>query len=520
MKTFFEKPYFYLFIILVGISLKFYKVEQKFFWDDEIATVLHTSGISLNDYEKQIPVNTIFPRSYFDNILNLNERNLKLSDQIIGLSLMPQLTPAHYYYLIFWVRLFGDQYISYRYFSIVIFILSLPFLFLLTKKLFRSSTAGWIAASLYAVSPFFHSYTQEARYYILWSLAVLIMHYLFLMASENQNRLWWGIYILAGILAIHTTILISILFIMHLTYYLIFHRKNWKPFFIGLGIISLFTLPWLIFIYRYRNAIDGSLTWQLIDEGHINIGEILMFQLKNIAFVFFDARVFKFDKSIFLIINFTILLLSIISLIIIFKKAGIKQFLFVVLATFTGIIVLGSLDFFRNSFTSNLPRYHLQNYIGALLMFAFAGKTLLEKSSVLFGILFITFIIGGILSSKAISDNPAFGNRFDSRYNVADAEEYFSGNQHVLIISDYYPFAYTTFMSVIKRSKNKNIDCIYAKADYPDFANNFNLKVYDKVYALNLSEKLEENLKQCFQEKMVVIRDKPKYVRIFEIQTH
>lgn len=156
-------------------------------------------------------------------------------------------------------------------------------------------------------------------------------------------------------------------------------------------------------------------------------------------------------------------------------------------------------------------------------MFAFAGKTLLEKSSLVFGILFTTFIVAGVLSSKAISDNPSFGKRNDSRYLVEGAEQYFSGNEHVLIISDYQPFAYTTFMSMVNRSKNKNIDCIYAKPDYPDFANDFNLKKYDKVYAMNLSDKLQENLKQCFQDKMVVIREQKSKRFAFvvhEIQTY
>ncbi len=511
MKAFFNKPYIYLLIVVIGIGLKFYKLDEKFFWDDEIATVLHTSGIPMDEYEKKIPVNTIFSRSYFDKILALNDRHLNIFDQITGLTMMPQLTPGHYYYLIFWVRLFGDGYMSYRYFSVFIFLLSLPFLFLLTKKLFHSSTAGWIAVSLYAVSPFFQAYSQEARYYILWGLAIIIIDYLLLMASEKQNRLWWGLYAVAGALAIHTTILFSLVFLMHIIYYFTFHKKDWKPFVISLGIIFLCALPWLTFIYINRHNIENSLSWQLVYDGHIKLFQLILFQLKDLSDVFFNMDIFKVNIAEIILHHIFYLAILNAGIIVLFKKADKKQILFVMLATFVGFIVFITLDYIRNSYASSLPRYSLLNYIGIILLFTFAGKTLLEKSGVIFSIIFIAVIAGGIISSKAISDNPAFGNRFDSPYHVEDARELFSGNNHILIISDYQLIgghSFSTFMSLINRSKDKNIDCIYAKPDYPDFATDFNLGNYDKVYAMYLSKELTDDLKKCFQDKMVIIKDR------------
>ena len=153
--SFLKKPYIYLFIILIGILLKFYKLQDNFFWDDEIATVLHTTGISMDDYEKKLPVNRIVNRSYYDNLLTINDKDFNIADQMTGLGKMPQLTPGHYYFLIFWTRIFGDNYMSYRYFSVFIFVITLPFIFLLTRKVFNSDLAAWIATSLFAVSSSF-----------------------------------------------------------------------------------------------------------------------------------------------------------------------------------------------------------------------------------------------------------------------------------------------------------------------------------------------------------------------------
>ncbi|HKJ40761.1 MAG TPA: glycosyltransferase family 39 protein [Sunxiuqinia sp.] len=511
MKDFFTKPYIYLIIIAIGIGLKFYKLDQKFFWDDEIATILHTSGIPMNTYEAKIPVNTVFNRSYFDKILELNSRHLNIFDQVKGLMMMPQLTPGNYYYLIFWIRLFGDGYMSYRYFSVFIFLLSLPVFFMFTRKLFQSKTAAWIAVSLYAVSPFFHAYSQEARYYILWALFIVAMDYLLLMAAEKQNRLWWGVYVVAGALAIHTTILFSLIFLMHIIYYLRFHRVNWKPFFISLGIIFLCALPWLIFIYINRMTIENSMTWQVARSGHIGIGTILLWQLTDYLGVLFNPEVFHWGNVAFTVALVVAGLLLIVGSIVLIKKASKKQALFVMLATFVGMVVIVSEDAVRNSFTSLLPRYQLLNYIGFILMLAFAGKLLLKKNSVVFGVLFVGLVFGGIASSKAISDNVSFGNRGDSPYHVAEAKNYFSGDQHVLIISDCNlfsgPYAFSMFMSLIHRCKDKNIDLIYAKPDYPDFSKKIDMSKYDAVYAMYLTDGLLKDLKKCFPKDMVLVDD-------------
>jgi len=86
MKSFFkflQKPYIYILIVLIGISLKFYQLEEQFFWDDEVATILHTTGISLSEYDKNLPVNEIVSKSYYENLLKINEKNLNIGEQIL-----------------------------------------------------------------------------------------------------------------------------------------------------------------------------------------------------------------------------------------------------------------------------------------------------------------------------------------------------------------------------------------------------------------------------------------------------
>ena len=58
-RQFIKKLWLYLIILVIGVSLKFYKIDSRYFWYDEICTVMHTSGIKEIDYVKMFPENEI-----------------------------------------------------------------------------------------------------------------------------------------------------------------------------------------------------------------------------------------------------------------------------------------------------------------------------------------------------------------------------------------------------------------------------------------------------------------------------
>jgi hypothetical protein len=58
-RNFFLKPWLYLLIVAVGLFLKFYGINGKLFWQDEISTVLYTTGIKDTVLQNNIPRNEI-----------------------------------------------------------------------------------------------------------------------------------------------------------------------------------------------------------------------------------------------------------------------------------------------------------------------------------------------------------------------------------------------------------------------------------------------------------------------------
>lgn len=179
-------PWLCLVIVIVGTLLKFKHLESKLFWQDEISTVLYTSGVTPDKYINAIPINQIKDISYYDSLLHLNNKSQSLKSEIKGILSDTHLTPAHYVFLTLWHRIVGDDDLHFRLFSVFIFIISLPFLFLLARTLFNSNLGGWIATSLYAVSPFINLAAQEARYYGLWVFC-FILSKLFIFAGYKAK---------------------------------------------------------------------------------------------------------------------------------------------------------------------------------------------------------------------------------------------------------------------------------------------------------------------------------------------
>jgi len=99
MKTiqrFFNRPWFYAFIVVIGILLKFDAIDSRYFWWDEVSTILHTSGNTGFEYLEMFPENEIRNISYYNSFLHLNNQNHIITSQLKGVWNMTNLNLLHY----------------------------------------------------------------------------------------------------------------------------------------------------------------------------------------------------------------------------------------------------------------------------------------------------------------------------------------------------------------------------------------------------------------------------------------
>jgi mannosyltransferase len=133
-------------ITLIGVALRFYKLDREPFWFDEAYTALSV----------HLPVTGILERLR-------GEGN----------------APLYYLLMHFWCGVFGDGVYAFRFVSAVFGALTIPLMYCVGARMF-SRPAGLMAAALAAVSPLHIHYAQEARMYpLVPPLAIAVLYALY-----------------------------------------------------------------------------------------------------------------------------------------------------------------------------------------------------------------------------------------------------------------------------------------------------------------------------------------------------
>ena len=514
IQKFLLRPWLYLIIVIIGISLKFYQLDHRLFWFDEICTIQHTSGISDHKYPDMIPVNEIKNISYYHDLYHLKTQHYTIGSQLKGLFSSTQLTPLHYSFLIFWYRIVGDDFIDYRLFSVFIFIITLPFLYLLTKNLFDSNLAGWISMCLYSISPFIHLFAQEARYYILWSFFLIVLHYFLLLAIQHRKKSWWFAYIITAILAMYTSPFTGIIIFGHLIYIWFFEKDLRRPYAISLLFVILCYMPWILSMYFNRSEIVSALSWQ---KKNFHVG--FLFPLVGQIFYFISVFFFKIDYHNLsftippdftpgmigaFMINILVLILLIISFLYLFKKSGKKITWFLLLIILPGVLLFYSLDIARNSINSWWWRYLIFYAAGIILVMTFLLFKKIERGNLFYSGVFIGLTIVSILSILTISKTRYWflGGRVYQQVYIEDAN-FISKATKPLLITDYsFRIGWVDFSVVMNECKSENVDILRASPDIKEVEQKISDKKYSDIYVIHASPKLVQNLKSQFGEKM------------------
>jgi uncharacterized membrane protein len=176
------------FILVVGIFLRFYNLDGKIYWRDEVFTSLQISGHLLDVAEyRELFTGELVSQADIAEYQYVNS-DTSYADTINGLKeFEPQLTPFYFVLARGWNSLLGNSTFINRLLTAFISLLCLPFVYWLGLQLFEKSTVAWVATAFVAVSPFQILYAQEARPYSLWVLTTLISSVLLLRAQKQAN---------------------------------------------------------------------------------------------------------------------------------------------------------------------------------------------------------------------------------------------------------------------------------------------------------------------------------------------
>jgi uncharacterized membrane protein len=170
--------------------------------------------------------------------------------------------PLYSLILHLWLKL-GDSEFTMRLLSTLFAILTIPFIFLITKRLTQDSNhlAGYLSAAFLCLSPFHLYYSQEVRCYTLFLLLSAISFYLVLLfVQENRYRTFLVLCALAVVnaLLLYTHYVGILLIFSETVIVLIAFRntlRNALKFLFSQIFSAILFLPWLpIFLHQMKQS--------------------------------------------------------------------------------------------------------------------------------------------------------------------------------------------------------------------------------------------------------------------------
>ena len=161
-------------LVLLGVALRLYGLEQKIVWHDEVATRVLAAGATMAAQMQGL---------YHAQVLTagqvLQYQQVQQGTSVLALIADlaqhdPQHPPLYYVLAKVWVDFLGDSVYALRTLSVLFSGLGLLAMYWFVRELAASRRAALTAMLLMGVSPLFILYGQEAREYALWTLTLLV----------------------------------------------------------------------------------------------------------------------------------------------------------------------------------------------------------------------------------------------------------------------------------------------------------------------------------------------------------
>jgi uncharacterized membrane protein len=164
--------WFLVLILLVGAALRFWNLDAKPLWLDEVITAIFSLGRSFND----VPLDRAFPISELAQVFTLKPETTcaQIAETVATQSVHPPLFFCWMHHWMTWVNHLPASWVwKLRAFSALVGVGAIAALYQLNRIAF-SPNAGLMGAALMAVSPFAVYLSQEARHYTLPMLLVIL----------------------------------------------------------------------------------------------------------------------------------------------------------------------------------------------------------------------------------------------------------------------------------------------------------------------------------------------------------
>jgi uncharacterized membrane protein len=268
-------------MIALGALLRFWHLDLKPLWLDEVITVIFSTGKTYDD----LPLDRLFPLQQWRDILTtqVSVSCSQIAQNLATYSTHPPLFFCWMYNWLGWVSSLGGEWVvKLRSLSALFGVVEILAIYYVNRIAFYPK-AGVIAAAVMAVSPFAVYLSQEARHYtlpmLLITLALIALVQIQRDIKHRQAvRFWvWLIWAIINSISLYVHYFCILAFIAQIATIMVLmywhrrkifnNRKIWVGLILSTSGVAMSFLPWLPIVL---NDYSRSQTNWLHSPSHIS----------------------------------------------------------------------------------------------------------------------------------------------------------------------------------------------------------------------------------------------------------
>jgi uncharacterized membrane protein len=502
-------------LLTMGILFRFFHLDNKVYWHDEIYASLRISGYTINQAKQQLFNNRVIGKESFAEFQGANPEN-SLNATIMTLAKEDPYHPPLYYIIArLWMEVFGNSVTAIRSLSALISLLVFPCVYWLCRELFNVplSVPG-IAIALMAISPIHLVYAQEAQEYILWLVTILLSSASLLRAMRLEDELAkerqrpdlfpiWSIYAVTLAISLYTFIWSAFIAVAHGIYVMIATKfqftKTPKTYLLASLVAFLAFMPWITIVigdfFQFLISADKTTA----QSSFISVFPFLLMQLSRI---FFDINL-RSENSLSYLIAATFLTLVGYSIYFVCRTTNYKVWSFIITLIVVPALPFILPDLIPGGIQASIEPYLIPAYLGIQIAVAYLLATQIYNGSgsrrSIWQIIMALVIICGLISFKVSSHAETWWNK-GMDYGNPQIAIIINQSNRPLLISDALGNNYENVFSLSYLLEPKVRFLLVDNQQTPKIPNGFT-----DVFLLNPSDNWRETIEKKYKVKTDIV---------------
>lgn len=484
--------YSILLFIFLGIFFRFFNLDYKVYWFDEVYSTYRIAGFTNREIDREIFADRIVTPESLQKHQQIKPETTVV-DTVKTLITEDTKHPPLYYVLArFWMERFGNAIAIFRMLPALLSLLSLPLIYALAKELFATRFAAEVATAFLALSPFDILFAQTVRQYSLLTVALLGSSLLLLRAVRLRSWKNWMLYGILCTLGLYTHLFFVLtLFAQGLYVCLLKTREILFKFLGAIALTLLLYSPWLSAIALSHERAISSSDWT---KASVGLLYLIKFWILGFTSPFFDLD-FGIDSFWTYAIRLPVAICIFASLYLVFRRTSRSTYLFIFTAIFVPFLILALPDLVIGGKRSSVTRYLICSFPGIQLAVAYFFAQKLPAKQGLWKGLFALVLTGSILSCAVSAFSPSWWSKGVSVAN-AEVAEVINRVDRPLVISDRGN-SWTNKGNLISLSYLLDEDVRLLLLSYPpqpEVLATFELPENAKIFLYQPTQKLREEL--------------------------